>query len=244
MIEEFKDKNVGGERVIFCNRCKQDTKHIIKSSLVTNGNDQINDDFIFYWSENVEILKCNGCGTTTVMVEESNSEELPWKDGAYPHIVYFPNREDGYIQVIEKGFLPWKIQKIYSETIECYRHGLVVLCVAGIRATLEGVCQDRNVKDGIVKRKRKGVYVDRKINNLEGKINGMCEAGFVSKRNIDILHTLRIVGNDAVHELSVLEKVKVEAAISILNHILTDVYVLPEKQRLLKNVQDGSGLPL
>ena len=50
--------------------------------------------------------------------------------------------------------------------------------------------------------KKNGTKVVKRFKNLEGKIAGLYEKGFLTKKSSTILHEHRFLGNEAVHELS------------------------------------------
>ena len=63
---------------------------------------------------------------------------------------------------------------------------------------IEGVCNDRGIKDGNV---TDANGVTKRKNNLEGRINGLAEKGLISTQQAETLHQIRFLGNDAAHEL-------------------------------------------
>jgi len=38
-----------------------------------------------------------------------------------------------------------KLRVIYEEAVACYNNEAFILCAAGLRAILEGICQDKNI---------------------------------------------------------------------------------------------------
>lgn len=80
--------------------------------------------------------------------------------------------------------------------------------------------------DGTVEIKRK--------NNLEGKISGLSEKGLLTKKNAELLHEHRYIGNDAVHELSRPSDSDLKIAIEIVVHMFESLYEIPEKAEALK----------
>lgn len=78
---------------------------------------------------------------------------------------------------------------------------------------------------------KNGVPKERK--DLQGKIQGLHEAGLVSREQADILHHLRFLGNDAAHQLDTPSVWVAGAAIEILEHVLEQVYEQPMRAQLL-----------
>ena len=57
----------------------------------------------------------------------------------------------------------------------------------------------------------------------------MYEKGILTKRNADILHEHRFLGNEALHELTQPSKDELALAIQIIEHILEHIYELLDK---------------
>ncbi|MFI8035744.1 hypothetical protein ACH8I4_17980, partial [Acinetobacter sp. ABJ_C3_5] len=56
--------------------------------------------------------------------------------------------------------------------------------------------------------------------------------GDVSKRDVDLLHSLRFLGNDAVHELEIPGIQDIKVAFNIIEHLIQSIYIMPNE---LKN---------
>ncbi len=128
------------------------------------------------------------------------------------------------------------MRRIYRETIECFNNEIYTLCAAGLRSIVEGICKDQGIKDGpITVTENDGSSKTVRKRNLHGKISGLCEKGILTKKNSDILHELRFLGNEAVHELSQPSPEELTLAIEIIEHIIDALYKIPEKARQLKH---------
>lgn len=67
-----------------------------------------------------------------------------------------------------------------------------------------------------------------------GKISGLSEKGILTKKNSEILHEHRYLGNEAVHELSQPSEEEVKLAIEIIEHTLESLYEISEKAEELR----------
>lgn len=85
----------------------------------------------------------------------------------------------------------------------------------GIRAIVEAVCNDKHIVG----------------HNLQLKIDGLRDAGHITKAGALILHNLRFMGNEAAHELKAHERNELKAGFSVLEHLLQGVYVLPQQAK-------------
>ncbi|MDR2756366.1 MAG: DUF4145 domain-containing protein [Planctomycetaceae bacterium] len=228
---------------VLCGRCHRKTNHkILFSEQQDYGNDEIVGTYKY------QVIQCQGCDTISFRKLESNSENYAPETGE-PDVfeTLYPERieEKNATNIIEwrsYNELPPKVNGLYEETTRCFSQGFRILCAAGIRAIVEAVCQDKNIKKGTVTIKDKSGKTKTKISsNLEGKINNLAENDILTKSNADILHSLRYLGNEALHELEVPSTEELSLALGIIIHILDDIYKFPLQKKALKNVRDKAG---
>jgi len=118
----------------------------------------------------------------------------------------------------------------------CYNNENLTLCGAGVRALVEGLCNENKIVDGeIESTKRDGSKVKKRADNLQGRINGLAEKGKLTKENAEILHEHRFLGNTAIHDLSAPTKEELNLAITIIEHVFDNIYEIPEMATQLKN---------
>ena len=115
------------------------------------------------------------------------------------------------------NYLPSLFDHIYDEIINAYNNKCYILCSAGIRALVEGICKEKGIIDG----------------NLDQKINKLHEKGFINIQHKDILHKLQFLGNDSVHELKIPTKKEIITAIDIIEHIIESLYEILGKAKTL-----------
>ncbi|HYP29612.1 MAG TPA: DUF4145 domain-containing protein [Blastocatellia bacterium] len=204
---------------IRCNTCSGVTWHELltnKSLTVTlYGQD---DEAFGEGREQWELFQCSGCDSISLRV----TSDYPWQDD--PEIHFFPERTGDHHKKKHYSKLPKKLTMLYGETIEAYNRGSLLLCTAGIRALLEGLCADKGIT--------KGPDRDGKIvKNLEGKINGL--TSIVPASIVKNLHGLRFLGNQAVHELEAPSKYDLELALTVIEDILNVVYDLDYRTQML-----------
>jgi hypothetical protein len=111
------------------------------------------------------------------------------------------------------------LEQIYREMIECFNDRSLILSNAGLRALLEGVCEDKRIS---------GRDLRTKIDNLKPLLP--------NKNIIDALHHFRFTGNEAVHKLKAPEVEDVRLAIDVMEDLLNYLYELDYKAaRLAKS---------
>jgi hypothetical protein len=211
---------ISKEQVI-CNSCNHRTWHNIAFSqtFTTSAYDRFGgDDYLGDIDAQWDLLQCMGCGSISVrMIIENENDE-------HPYVEFYPERTISHH--IRKYYvhLPDNLSHLYSEVVATYNKGNLILCSAGLRALLEGICVN------------KGIYVGpnergKNTRSLEGKINGL--ASIVPPGIVKNLHGLRFLGNQALHELDVPNKNDVKLAISVIEDIMNIIYDLDYRAQLL-----------
>ena len=215
--------------VCYCNKCKINSKHIVLSYISDKGSDEVSG---VSWADKYQIIRCDTCNTISFRKDGwfSEYQYLPDDDGSYEML--YPESTENRIEQKEYDNLPYRLDEIYDEVIKSFNTDNCILCAVGIRAILEGICSDKNIKEGRVPVENNQL---KKKNNLEGRIYGLEENGIISKNQQEALHQLRFLGNDAVHELSKPSKSDLKTALEIIEHMRNDIYELPNKAEKLKN---------
>ena len=193
-----------------CNFCGQQTNHeVVRSHTQSHWFEDNPDMQIDYAKHTWEIIQCAGCDLVSFRELLSTSEEWGPTETRYP--------EADKDQLAAKSFLqvPANIYRIYRESIRSFNIGNHILCAAGLRIVIEGICEDAMTTE------------DAK--NLDKKIDDLHEQGILSKKHAKILQTLRSIGNKAVHELRPPQKDDLKEAIEIVEHTLENLYGLSEK---------------
>ena len=173
-----------------------------------------------------QIVRCNGCDTLSFRVVESNSEDTKQNEAGaivaveteklYPERVKRSLTDELYLRDNVYD-VPEIIQTIYRETLSAVQHDLPTLAGIGIRAVIEATCQDLKAK------KR----------NLADKIDELVSMSFLTTAGAEILHGIRLLGNDAAHEIKAPKTKQITAALKVIDHLLLGVYVLPQEASVL-----------
>ncbi|GAA3926576.1 DUF4145 domain-containing protein [Chitinophaga oryziterrae] len=169
------------------------TNQKVLTEHVVNDDDPI---VMIFSTEKYQVIQCMGCDlisfrklytdqTMDTQAEISGYEFIdPWEQWIYPKAE--PSTK-------EFTNVPKVVLNIYKETIKAFNNDQLILCAAGLRSIIEGICND------------KGIYKDEEDNgkkiDLFKKIDGLAEEGLLTKPNSNILHSLRFLGNVAVHRL-------------------------------------------
>jgi hypothetical protein len=233
MIEVELNKSVGEILQIICINCKNINRHKVLVSVDQDGKEPMADDY-YYWRIVFQIVECQGCGNISFRSEHSNSEDLDEEGHIVTELIY-PKRTSETWNAREFLNLPYNLRRIYRETIDCFNNENLILCGAGIRALVEGLCKENGVIDGEIEYTDKdGVLIKKRSTELQGKINGLHEIRKLTKENAEILHEHRFLGNTSIHELSVPSKDELSLALEIIEHVFDTLYEIPQKAMKLK----------
>lgn len=110
--------------------------------------------------------------------------------------------------------LPIEIRNVYLEVLNALQNEIYILSAAGIRAIIEGVCFNKKTPH----------------KNLFKNIDWLQEKNHITADQAKALHTQRLLGNEAVHSLSKPSEFEFNAALDIVESILTSIYILPKRK--------------
>ncbi|MGU7812666.1 DUF4145 domain-containing protein [Burkholderia sp. AW49-1] len=233
-----KDKTAGADIAVACTQCKRATKHSIMSSFDVDGEAWDRDEgWSVNWADNYQIVQCKGCESVSFRHVQWFSED-DYDVGETPddRALLYPKRGVNTLSAGDFYNVPVSLRRIYREMIDAFNNESPTLCAAGLRAIVEGICAAQGIADGPVEVPAKGggTQIVRK-NNLEGKISGLAEKGFLTQGSAATLHELRFMGNDAVHDLDRPPLDELRLAIEIVEHMFEHLYEIPEKASALRS---------
>jgi hypothetical protein len=189
-----------------CVRCKLETNHTMFSEHKEEG-----DPSDYHYEEKHQIVQCGGCGTLSfrrVYIDHEStwpSGDNEWETPTT--IETFPRLNVANISSLH---LPDVVGAIYTETCNAYSQGSLTLAGIGFRTTIEAICNDQDIPG----------------NQLSTRITNLATRGLISKKDSNRLHSIRFMGNDAAHEIKRPNKKHLEAALIIIEHLITTVYIL------------------
>lgn len=236
VTETSDNKRKGSVVLLLCVECSNYTKHEVVSSCDVVGDvESPEEDYSAHWEESYQIVRCRGCENISFRHWEkySGTETEPTDDGITERL--YPQRDIGALRAHLLLNTPIPLRRIYGESISAYNSDCLILCAAGLRALVEGICADQKIKDGQVeKRKSDGTVKIIRTSTLDGKIAGLAEKGVLTTDAAMILHTHRYLGNEAVHQLDRPSKQELQLATEIVEHVLEQLYEIPYKATQLK----------
>lgn len=194
----------------FCRNCKglRNQKELFQKEL--RGSD--NDDF-FMWIEKYSIIECLGCETISFLKIYGDTDMVDSNDEGSPEY-YFDKFIFPYF--LEKGdelkyqtYIPENIRTIYIETITAFKADLSILTAGGLRAIIEALCNHLKIKN----------------DNLSVRIDLLHKKGHLTLSESKRLHSIRFMGNDALHEIVKPNKAHLYLLLEIINHLLSNLFI-------------------
>lgn len=201
------------DKKYYCRECKRKTNH--KS--LHKENKIINTEY-FYSTESFSIIQCLGCDSMSFLNIYSDDSMITEAEHGVPYYyeeeVIFPKYIAGGIEIITMThYLPKKVRNIYQETVEALKNDLYILAAGGLRTIIEAICNELKIKK----------------ENISKRIDELLNEGYLTKAQVKRLHSVRFLGNDALHEVDTPEKEVVYGLFDIINHLLQDLFLQDKK---------------
>lgn len=215
------------EKKYFCRKCKGIRNHKLLFGKKVRGNE---DDY-FQWVENFNTIECLGCETISFLKIYSDTEMLHYNEEGEPdygeEIEIYPKYLENAEELNFIWFLPPKIKSIYSETILALKSKLYILTAGGLRTTIEAICNHLKIKKG----------------DLSSRIDLLHTKGYLSLNESKRLHSIRFLGNDALHDVDIPKKESIIMLLEIVNHLLENLFIQDKKMgdsiaRIIDNFED------
>lgn len=200
-----------------CKECNRETSHKIIVSYDESGYEDCGGGNSVDWYNGNQIIQCLGCETVSFRKVSTFSEDIEYDhDGPYqPETVkYYPARSQG-LSSIETYLLPPEVQGVYAETILAIENEQHILAGIGIRAIVETVCKNRNAGG----------------RTLFDQIDALKDQSIVTPEGAEILHKLRVLGNQAAHEVKAHNSKQLALAMKVIKHMLEGTYIIPDQVR-------------
>jgi Domain of unknown function (DUF4145) len=206
MADEL-NKTQGEEVRVPCSECSGKTFHKVMLSFDQSGEEH-DENWDLYREFHYQIIQCQGCKTVSFRRISSNSQdEFQIGDDEWDFVKYedlYPSRIEG-----RKGI----VQRIYKETLQALNGKSPILAGMGLRALFETVCEEEEASG----------------NTLFHKIDDLVKTNILTPAGAAILHRIRALGNDAAHEVRPHNDKQLSLAMDVIEHLLTDVYILPKQ---------------
>lgn len=211
-IIEEQNKTQGDEVIVPCTKCSGRTAHEVIASLDQSGE---NTNYGVNWEQHYQIIRCKGCKIVSFRDANSNSDEYiqvgedEWDLKIYERL--YPSRIEGRKDLGQDAWhLPLDTNRVYQETLQALNNNSPILAGIGLRALVETVCKEKNAIG----------------KNLFEKIDNLASQQVLTPAGAAILHKIRTLGNAAAHEVKPHSEKQLALGMSVVEHMLKDVYIL------------------
>jgi hypothetical protein len=158
-----------------------------------------------------------GCNNISFLKIYSDTEMTHYNDYGEPDyeedIKIFPLYLENIDELNHTYYLPQKIRSIYNETITALKNNINILAAGGLRATIEAICNHLKIKKA----------------DLSIRIDLLHEKGYLSLNESKRLHSIRFLGNDALHEMEAPKNDQIVLLLEIVNHLLENLFIQDKK---------------
>jgi hypothetical protein len=212
--------------LIFCNECNRGTNHICKFHEYSSVRVQSGEELRLVYADHPDLdidadphdceingyllWACAGCDSWTIeyyfTVLGEGEDPLEFLESN--HESYIPERTKFHVQAKQFHQLSPTLERIYREVLHSYNSDLPVLCGMGIRALIEGICNDQKILG----------------KNVAQKIDGL--STLIPLHIVSNIHSLRFIGNEAAHDLISPDREELHLAISLVEDLFNYLYEL------------------
>jgi hypothetical protein len=194
----------------FCRNCRGLRNHKELFKVKKSGGDE--DDFI-HWMREYSVIECLGCETISFL-EVYGDDTMVRLDSQgepdfYEDKTVFPLYLEKSEELSHTHYIPDKIRYIYEETIYALKANSYLLTAGGFRATIEAICNHLRIKKG----------------NLADRIDLLYNKSYLTSNESKRLHSIRFIGNDALHEIEKPTKDDLYILLEIINHLLANLFI-------------------
>lgn len=224
------------KKKLFCNTCKRDTNHEIKSTHDQTYYEEYEEHGQtsqgYYEKIQYCFVVCLGCDTATLEEKWTGSGMRDHNGDQIHSYNYYPKRKNlGEREIKRFHHVDKKLNETYKEIITAFQQGLGIVTAMGVRALLEGIC----VLEGID---------DKKAWGLAKKIEKLQCVSDIPNSIIDGLRDIKFIGDDAAHRLNTPSKHTLGLSIDLLESLLIHMYEakmdLERKAKMMKETHDKS----
>jgi len=194
----------------FCQACGGLRNHTVLYEKKTNGGEE---EYNFQWIRRYQLIECAGCENISFL--QLYGDNFMMREGRDGEVEYYED-EKIYPPYLEYGEelnrisqVPENIRSIYKETINAMKVQSLLLTAAGFRAVIEAICNHLKIKRA----------------NLADGINLLHSNGYLSKSESRRLHSVRFLGNNALHEIETPKVEQLVILLNIVNHLLSNLFI-------------------
>lgn len=192
-----------------CSRCQLITNHGILFQ-----KEVLSEDENYHYAWKYMTIQCLGCETISYRTDFEDYET------AYPDeydnwnydisTSIYPKFLKNHKSLNDSSLLPGNILTVYIEAVNAFKANCKLLTGVAFRAVIEAVCVDKAIKGP----------------NLGKKIDNLVKSRLITDNEAERLHSIRFIGNDSVHEMTVPLEETLYIVLAIIEHLLNNLYII------------------
>lgn len=202
---------------LFCRNCKGFRNHKEIFEEKKRGGDEAE---YLLWVRTYSIIECLGCDTISFLETYGDTEMIYATETGEPDYyvdkTIYPFYLEKCNEIDNKRDIPEPIRTIYVETVNAIKSESYILAAGGLRAIIESICNHLKIKKG----------------NLADRIDLLHNKGHLTQSESKRLHSIRFLGNDALHTIEKPKKEHIYILFDIVSHLLANLFINDKK---LKN---------
>ena len=215
-----------------CYHCNRDTNHEVMKCYTEYETffDDFNTGDHEEWRRNHdhEVIKCLGCDLISyryteyqVYYKNHTTGEIVEETRDIIHQEFYPEvNTNDYSGELYGSVVPWRLVQIYKEVINAYNKRLNLLCAAGLRAIVEGICKNKGAKG----------------KTLMDKVRDLNISGLINLEITESLKAHNFLGNYALHRLDNPSSQELLKAIHLIEDAINSLYLVPQRHSELKSL--------
>lgn len=204
------------ELLCYCQLCKKETYHTVVNRFSRPSTFDVGPNDGIEITEHYCFAICGGCHSVAMC--EYNDLDMSVDN----YVKVYPGVSDLVGNDEFKKFLPPKIYAIYCESITAVNAKCKMLATVGFRSTIEAICNDKLFVE------------DSDGQKLVNCIELLYERRIISAIDRERLHSIRLEGNDSVHEQVALSDEDLRMILDIVEHLIKSLYVFQGKNANLQ----------
>lgn len=211
------------DKKVMCRMCQQETWHTVINQVKVDTLTKASDVEIPV-TKTFLTLQCRGCDNVCLLISNTDHDCLDPQTGEPATVETIhptPFRSDR--EILESYHIPDKVKTIYEETIKAFNEGLLILSAVGVRTVIEALAIEQNIK----------------VRGIASKIRRMVEEDLITQDNANLLDLVRYIGNLATHEIKKQHKYDLSLCIDIVENIIKNLYIHPQRAKESKEMIKG-----
>jgi predicted nucleic-acid-binding Zn-ribbon protein len=214
----------------FCTACNKEREHLIRCEHKEIETIEIDYEDIHREVEVAhnyyQVIECRNCDYVSFrcLSDEPMLSEFDEETGVFVPVkdhkteFFYPERILNALSEKRIAGVPFMIRQAYREIIDSYNHDQRILCAAGLRVIVEGICGHLGIK----------------AKTIKSRIASLGKLKYLSGDQSESLKVFEFLGNFAIMRMEIPESAELREAISILEMILETLFDLPLRHHNLK----------